>query len=63
MQGAGVIVTVSDTGPGLGSKPGAGEGLANVRARLKLLYGETASLSVADGVVAALMLPLTRETT
>ena len=65
MQDACVALTVSDTGPGLGSKPGAGEGLANVRARLTLLYGAAGTLSVADGaedgVVATIMLPLTKE--
>ena len=62
MQGTSVVLSVSDTGPGLGNEPGAGEGVANVRARLMLLYGDKAALSVVDGaeggVVAAIMLPL-----
>ena len=61
MQGTNVVLTVRDTGPGLGSEPGAGDGLANVRARLMLRYGDAAALSVADGaeggVVAAIILP------
>jgi signal transduction histidine kinase len=61
-DGARVHITVRDTGPGLGSAPGSGDGLANVRARLKLLHGDAASLTIEngaeEGVVAALMLPL-----
>lgn len=64
-------LTVRDSGPGLGSAqgspPGSGHGLANVRARLNLLYGDGAALTVVDGdecgVVAVLTLPLNRETT
>lgn len=64
-------LTVRDSGPGLGSAhgspPGSGHGLANVRARLNLLYGDAATLTVDDGeecgVVAVLALPLNRETT
>ncbi|MEJ7805435.1 MAG: ATP-binding protein, partial [Telluria sp.] len=65
VRGTSVVLTVTDTGPGLGSAPGAGEGLANVRARLTLLYGDAASLSVTDGdaagVEATITLPLNKE--
>ena len=60
-------LTVSDSGPGLGSAPGSGHGLENVRSRLKLLYGEAAGLTIVDGddagVVATMVLPLNKETT
>ncbi len=65
-DGARVQLTVRDTGPGLGSAPGGGDGLANVRARLKLLYGDAGSLTIENGseagVVAAIMLPLNKDT-
>lgn len=62
----GLRMTVCDTGPGLGSAPGNGDGVANVRARLRLLYGDTAALTLIDGdesgVAATIVLPLDRET-
>jgi LytS/YehU family sensor histidine kinase len=59
-----LTLTVADTGQGMGSGSGAGTGLANVRARLKAMYGGAASLSLAvnepRGVVATVVLPETR---
>ena len=45
-------VTVADTGLGFGraATAGTGVGLANIRERLKLLYGDKASMVVADNV-------------
>jgi hypothetical protein len=45
-------VTVADTGLGFGraATAGTGVGLANIRERLKLLYGDRASMVVADNV-------------
>jgi len=39
-------VEIADTGAGLRQSSGTGAGLANLRARLAALYGETASLSI-----------------
>jgi signal transduction histidine kinase len=59
-----LTLTVADTGQGMGSGSGGGTGLANVRARLKALYGSAASLALAvnepRGVVATVVLPQTR---
>lgn len=56
-----VRLSVADTGRGIVPGRGAGTGLANVRARLRSLYGERASLSlqmnVPRGVVASITLP------
>jgi LytS/YehU family sensor histidine kinase len=58
-----LTVTVADTGLGFGKADtaGTGTGLANIRDRLKLLYGETASLVIADnepsGTVATITVP------
>ena len=45
-----LAVTVADTGLGFGAPTtaGTGVGLANIRERLKLLYGDKASMVVAD---------------
>jgi len=55
-------VDVADTGCGLGSSLGAGTGLANIRARLRAMYGSAASLSLRvnepRGVVASIEFPL-----
>jgi two-component sensor histidine kinase len=57
-------IEVADTGSGLGSKPGHGNGtgLANLRERLQAQYGAQASLQLLEntprGVVARLSLPL-----
>ncbi len=62
-EGTKLLLTVQDNGPGLQlpADPAAGVGLANTRARLAELYGEAASLDVANapggGVVAAVRLP------
>jgi signal transduction histidine kinase len=55
-------IAVTDDGPGLGSgSGGAGTGLANVRERLRALYGADARLSVTEraegGVRAMVLLP------
>jgi LytS/YehU family sensor histidine kinase len=59
-----LTLTVADTGQGMGSGSGGGTGLANVRARLKAMYGSAASLALAvnepRGVVATVVLPQSR---
>ena len=58
-----LAVTVADTGLGFGraETAGTGIGLANIRDRLKLLYGDRASMTVADnspsGTVVTLTVP------
>jgi hypothetical protein len=58
-----LAVTVADTGLGFGraDTAGTGVGLANIRERLKLLYGDRASMVVADnqptGTVVTLTVP------
>jgi len=58
-----LAVTVADTGVGFGKEAtsGTGVGLANVRERLQLLYGNKASLSVrenpAGGTVVTITVP------
>jgi Histidine kinase len=58
-----IEINVADTGHGMGSGSGHGTGLANVRARLKAMYGAAASLTLAlnepRGVVATITLPIT----
>jgi two-component system LytT family sensor kinase len=62
-EGFDLVLTVEDDGPGLApaSAGAGGVGLANTRARLAALYGERASLEIADaaggGVVATVRLP------
>jgi len=60
-EGGRLVLAVADTGRGMGSGSGHGTGLANVRARLKQMYGAEASLSLAvnepQGVVATITLP------
>ncbi len=61
---SGVTLSVADNGVGLkGSTSGTGLGLRNMRERLKLTYGETATLSlslnVPSGMVATITIPLT----
>jgi signal transduction histidine kinase len=62
-EGADLVLTVRDDGPGiaLGAPTPAGVGLANTRARLAALYGERASLEISNaeggGVVATVRLP------
>ncbi len=51
-EGSMLVVTVEDTGRGLGaaSRPGHGVGLANIRERLAALYGTQAQFSLERGV-------------
>jgi sensor histidine kinase YesM len=64
-DGARIVFTVADTGAGIAGAPGVcGIGLANIRERLALLYGERAALetdaNAPRGFVARLVLPLER---
>jgi signal transduction histidine kinase len=56
-----LLVSVRDDGQGLSSAMGHGTGLANIRARLKVMHGDRASLRLAvnqpRGVIATLALP------
>ncbi|HEY2628865.1 MAG TPA: sensor histidine kinase [Usitatibacter sp.] len=60
-NGAGVAVEIADSGVGFASVTRGGVGLTNLRDRLRLIYGERASLVVADaaqgGAVVTLTLP------
>jgi two-component system, LytTR family, sensor kinase len=60
-RGGVLVLTVCDNGPGLAGQESAGVGLANTRARLGQLYGEAASLTLAAGdeagVVVTIELP------
>ncbi|MBS0584121.1 MAG: histidine kinase [Proteobacteria bacterium] len=61
-RGERCLVRVSDTGVGLGTaSAGLGTGLANLRERLRLIFGECANLAIAEqsphGVCAQLDLP------
>jgi signal transduction histidine kinase len=60
-DGARLVLTVADTGCGMGSSSGTGTGLANLRARLRSVYGHQASLALAvnepRGVVATVVVP------
>jgi sensor histidine kinase YesM len=50
-----VVIEISDTGVGFASTTRGGVGLTNLRARLKLLYGERASLAISDNALAGAM--------
>jgi Histidine kinase len=56
-----LAVTVADTGLGFGKADtaGTGVGLANIRERLKLLYGDKASMVVADNLPSGTIVTLT----
>ncbi len=56
-----LAVTVADTGLGFGraDTAGTGIGLANIRERLKLLYGDRASMVVADNAPSGTIVTLT----
>jgi hypothetical protein len=56
-----LAVTVADTGLGFGRSDtaGTGVGLANIRERLKLLYGDRASMVVADNAPSGTVVTLT----
>jgi signal transduction histidine kinase len=60
-------VKVADTGGGFTSISGAGTGLANIRARLTAVYGDSGRLSLKPneprGVTASIAIPLTIATT
>jgi signal transduction histidine kinase len=63
VEGDDLVLTVRDDGPGLHAEPvrAGGVGLENMRARLAALYGDRASLTVANdpggGVIATVRLP------
>jgi sensor histidine kinase YesM len=63
-----LAVTVADTGLGFGKAAtgGTGTGLANIRERLKLLYGSRASMTVTEnvpqGTVVTLIVPYQAQT-
>jgi LytS/YehU family sensor histidine kinase len=56
-----LAVSVADTGAGLGDAPGQGIGLANIRERLDLLFGQGACLELEEneprGFIARIVLP------
>jgi len=56
-----LAVTVADTGLGFGkaATAGTGVGLANIRERIKLLYGDRASMTVADNTPSGTIVTLT----
>jgi LytS/YehU family sensor histidine kinase len=58
-----LVLKVSDSGQGLAATDGHGMGLANIRRRLTMLYGDGAVLSLArpaaHGVTATVSIPLT----
>jgi hypothetical protein len=58
-----LVLKVSDSGQGLAATDGHGMGLANIRQRLMMLYGDRAVLSLARpaarGVTATVSIPLT----
>jgi sensor histidine kinase YesM len=56
-----LAVTVADTGLGFGraDTAGTGIGLTNIRERLKLLYGEKASMVVADNLPSGTVVTIT----
>jgi hypothetical protein len=60
-EGDRLRVQVADTGQGFAKSAGGGTGLANIRARLAVLFGNAASLSLAlnapRGVIATIVLP------
>jgi LytS/YehU family sensor histidine kinase len=60
-SGAGLELTVADTGAGLNANAPEGVGLANVRARLASLYGANGKLllygNAPRGVIARLIIP------
>lgn len=61
-----VVIRVVDTGAGMSEAPGAGDGLDNVRNRLRLVHGAAASLTLSanddgDGVAAEIVIPFTSD--
>ena len=63
---ASLVLKVADSGGGMAATEGHGMGLANIRRRLTMLYGDSAVLSLARaatrGVVATVSIPLPRAT-
>jgi len=61
IEGAVLHIDVSDNGVGLSETKGGGTGLANIRARLRALFGEAGAVALRDnaggGVIATLELP------
>ncbi len=61
LEGEQLVVTVADTGRGMGASSGHGTGLATLRARLQAQHGDAASLTLhlnqPQGLVATLRLP------
>ena len=61
LDGSALTVSVSDTGQGFQASLGTGVGLANIRARLGVLYGASGELSLHQnmprGVMAAIVVP------
>jgi len=57
-----VVIKVADTGRGLAASEGHGVGLANIRRRLSMLYGDRALLSLSGattrGMVATVSIPI-----
>jgi sensor histidine kinase YesM len=58
-NGAGVAVEISDTGVGFAPTTRGGVGLTNVRDRLRLIYGERASLVVSEAALGGAVVTLT----
>jgi LytS/YehU family sensor histidine kinase len=65
LDGHKLHIWVSDTGQGFQTSLGAGVGLSNIRARLALLYGAAAQLSLTEntphGVRATIAMPMRHE--
>jgi LytS/YehU family sensor histidine kinase len=65
-EAAQLVLKVADSGGGMAATEGHGMGLANIRRRLTMLYGDSAVLSLARaasrGVVATVSIPLPRPT-
>lgn len=61
-DGATLRIEVADSGVGLGAVPGKGEGLENIRSRLRIAYGEAGALRLQErpdgGVVASIDFPV-----
>jgi sensor histidine kinase YesM len=60
-EGADIVIRIGDTGVGFAAVTRGGVGLTNLRARLKLLHGENASLAVSDnplgGAIVTIRIP------
>jgi LytS/YehU family sensor histidine kinase len=66
-DGDSLAIDVADTGQGFQTNLGTGVGLANVRARLSILYGAAARLSLSEntprGVIATVVVPVAASAT